>query len=211
MSTDLVEAVRDADLVFSAIRVGGTDARVADERTALDLGLIGQETVGAGGLAYAARAVPVAVAIAEAVAQHAPQAWLVSMTNPAGIVTEVSAAVLGDRAIGVCDSPTALVRRACAALGVDVGSELGTVPSAVEVDYFGVNHLGWLRALRVDGRDRLPELIADPQSLQRIEEARLFGADVIAALGCLPNEYLYWYYAARESHAGVVGRGPDPR
>ena len=38
------------------------------------------------------------------------------MTNPAGIVTEVMAATLGPRVIGVCDSPTGLVRRACAAI-----------------------------------------------------------------------------------------------
>jgi 6-phospho-beta-glucosidase len=129
------------------------------------------------------------------------------MTNPAGVITEVMATVLGSRVIGVCDSPTGLVRRACAALGLDPGSGLGVVGPGLELDYVGINHLGWLRALRVDGADRLPQLLASPEALARIEEGRLFGADLLAALGALPNEYLYWYYAAREALAGVVAAG----
>jgi len=206
-TTDLDTALRGADVIFAALRVGGLDGRVADERSALDAGVIGQETVGAGGLSYAARAVPVVDAIARRVAELAPRAWVISMTNPAGIVTEVMAATLGPRVIGVCDSPTGLVRRACAAAGVDPGSRLARVPDGVEVDYLGLNHLGWLRGLRVDGTDLLPGLLADPDALKRTEEGRLFGADLLQALGAIPNEYLYWYYARAEALRDVRGAG----
>ena len=206
-TTDLDTALRGADVIFAALRVGGLDGRVADERSALDAGVIGQETVGAGGLSYAARAVPVVDTIARRVAELAPEAWVISMTNPAGIVTEVMAATLGPRVVGVCDSPTGLVRRACAAAGVDPGIRLAQVPDGVEVDYLGLNHLGWLRALRVDGIDRLPGLLADPDALKRTEEGRLFGADLLQALGAIPNEYLYWYYARSEALRDVRGAG----
>ena len=206
-STDLDTALRGADVIFAALRVGGLDGRVADERSALDAGVIGQETVGAGGLSYAARAVPVVDAIARRVAELAPRAWVISMTNPAGIVTEVMAATLGPRVVGVCDSPTGLVRRACAAAGVDPGSRLAWLPDGVEVDYLGLNHLGWLRGLRVDGTDRLPGLLADPDAVKRTEEGRLFGADLLQALGAIPNEYLYWYYARSEALRDVRGAG----
>jgi 6-phospho-beta-glucosidase len=129
------------------------------------------------------------------------------MTNPAGIVTEVMAATLGPRVVGVCDSPTGLVRRACAAAGVDPGTRLAQVPDGVEVDYLGLNHLGWLRGLRVDGTDRLPGLLADPDALKRTEEGRLFGADLLQALGAIPNEYLYWYYARSEALRDVRAAG----
>ena len=211
-TTDLDTALRGADVIFAALRVGGLDGRVADERSALDAGVIGQETVGAGGLSYAARAVPVVDTIARRVAELAPEAWVISMTNPAGIVTEVMAATLGPRVVGVCDSPTGLVRRACAAAGVDPGTRLAQVPDGVEVDYLGLNHLGWLRGLRVDGTDRLPGLLADPDALKRTEEGRLFGADLLQALGTIPNEYLYWYYARSEALRDVrepAGRGPS--
>ena len=206
-TTELDTALRGADVIFAALRVGGLDGRVADERSALDAGVIGQETVGAGGLSYAARAVPVVDAIARRVAELAPRAWVISMTNPAGVVTEVMAATLGSRVVGVCDSPTGLVRRACAAAGVDPGGRLAQMPAGVEVDYLGLNHLGWLRGLRVNGTDRLPGLLADPDAVKRTEEGRLFGADLLQALGAIPNEYLYWYYAGREALRDVQAAG----
>src|SRR5689334_8651179 len=206
-TTVLDDAVDGADLIFSALRIGGVDGRVTDERDALDLGLIGQETVGAGGLAAALRAVPVVDRIARVIAARAPRAWAVSMTNPAGVVTETMAAVLGERVIGVCDSPVALIRRACAALDVDPGESLATVTGQVEVDYLGLNHLGWLRALRVDGVDVLPRLVSDPARLARFEEGRLFGASLLRALGTLPNEYLYWYYERAQAHRSLLAAG----
>ncbi len=179
-----------------------------DERDALDVGVLGQETVGAGGLAAALRAVPVVDRVARPDRRaRARRRGRSPMTNPAGIVTEAMAATLGDRVIGVCDSPVGLVRRACAAAGVDPGPSLAAVTGRVDVDYLGLNHLGWLRALTVGGADLLPGLVADPQRLATFEEGRLFGADLIAALGTLPNEYLYWYYAAREALPAVLDAG----
>ena len=198
-TTDLDTALSGADVIFAALRVGGLDGRVRDERAALDLGVLGQETVGAGGLACAARAVPVVDAIARRIAELAGQAWVISMTNPAGLVTEVMAASLGPRVIGVCDSPMALVRRACAAAGVDPGPSLARLADRVEADYLGLNHLGWLRGLSVGGTELLPGLLADPVRLLAMEEGRLFGADLLQALGTIPNEYLYWYYAQAEA------------
>ena len=109
--TRLDEALLGADVVFSALRVGGLAGRVADERCALDRGLLGQETTGAGGLTYALRTVPVAVALAEAIARVAPHALVINFTNPAGLVTEAMQRVLGDRVVGICDSPLGLATR----------------------------------------------------------------------------------------------------
>ena len=63
----------------------------------------------------------------------------------------------------------------------------------------GLNHLGWLRGLRVDGRDELPRLLADAELLGSFEEGRLFGADWLQSLGAIPNEYLHYYYFNREA------------
>ncbi|QMV23522.1 6-phospho-beta-glucosidase [Streptomyces sp. SCUT-3] len=194
-AVDLDDALRGADFVFSAIRVGGTDGRVGDERAPLAEGVLGQETVGAGGVLYGLRTVPVATAIAERVAALAPEAWVINFTNPAGTVTEAMSRVLGDRVIGICDSPVGLCRRAARALGAD--------PDRAMYDYVGLNHLGWLRRLVVDGRDRLPELLADDEALASFEEGRLFGAGFLRVLGALPNEYLHYYYFRREALAAV--------
>jgi 6-phospho-beta-glucosidase len=186
-TTDLVEAVRGSDFVFSAIRVAGATGRICDERSALAHGVLGQETTGAGGVCYGLRTVPKVLRVARIVADVAPQAWVINFTNPAGMVTEAMRSVLGDRVVGICDSPVGLFRRVARALEVD--------PARVEFDYAGLNHLGWLRAAVVDGRDRLPDLLADTALLRRIEEGRLFGASWLQSLGVIPNEYLwYWYF-----------------
>ncbi|GCB52454.1 6-phospho-beta-glucosidase [Streptomyces sp. NL15-2K] len=191
VTTDLDEAVTGADFVFSAIRVGGLAGRAADERIALEEGVLGQETVGAGGISYGLRTVPVALEIARRVAALAPDAWVINFTNPAGLVTEAMTAHLGDRVIGICDSPVGLGRRVAGALGAD--------PARTRLDYVGLNHLGWLCGLYADGRDLLPSLLADEAALTSFEEGKLFGADLLRTLGALPNEYLHYYYFHRES------------
>ncbi|KUM87784.1 MULTISPECIES: 6-phospho-beta-glucosidase [Streptomyces] len=190
-TTDLDEALRGADFVFSAIRVGGLEGRAEDERVALAEGVLGQETVGAGGIAYGLRTVPVAVDIARRVARLAPDAWVINFTNPAGLVTEAMSRHLGDRVIGICDSPVGLGRRIARVLGAD--------PNEAWIDYVGLNHLGWVRGLKIAGRDELPRLLADPDLLGSFEEGKLFGVDWLQSLGAIPNEYLHYYYFNREA------------
>lgn len=198
VTTDLVDALTGADFVFAAIRVGGARSRVSDERVALDLGLLGQETVGPGGLAYALRTIPAMRQIAEVIAKVAPKAWTINFTNPAGIVTQSMRPVLGERVVGICDTPIGLVRRVARALKA----------AEFDYDYVGLNHLGWLRSVRVDGVDRLPDLLADDRMLDQIEEARLIGKDWVRAIGCLPNEYLYYYWHTEDAlaHIRAVGQ-----
>ncbi|MFI5684188.1 6-phospho-beta-glucosidase [Streptomyces sp. NPDC051636] len=190
-TTDLDEALRGADFVFSAIRVGGLEGRANDERVALAEGVLGQETVGAGGIAYGLRTVPAVVDIARRVARLAPDAWVINFTNPAGLVTEAMSRHLGDRVIGICDSPVGLGRRIARVLGANA--------KEAWIDYVGLNHLGWVRGLRVAGHDELPRLLADPGLLGSFEEGRLFGVDWLRSLGAIPNEYLHYYYFNREA------------
>ncbi|MET9458795.1 6-phospho-beta-glucosidase [Streptomyces canus] len=190
-TTDLDEALRGADFIFSAIRVGGLEGRADDERVALAEGVLGQETVGAGGIAYGLRTVPVAVDIARRVARLAPDAWVINFTNPAGLVTEAMSRHLGDRVIGICDSPVGLGRR--------IARVLGANPNEAWIDYVGLNHLGWVRGLTIAGRDELPRLLADPDLLGSFEEGKLFGVDWLQSLGAIPNEYLHYYYFNREA------------
>ncbi|MFG2472544.1 6-phospho-beta-glucosidase [Streptomyces canus] len=190
-TTDLDDALRGADFIFSAIRVGGLEGRADDERVALAEGVLGQETVGAGGIAYGLRTVPVAMDIARRVARLAPDAWVINFTNPAGLVTEAMSRHLGDRVIGICDSPVGLGRR--------IARVLGANPNEAWIDYVGLNHLGWVRGLTIAGRDELPRLLADPDLLGSFEEGKLFGVDWLQSLGAIPNEYLHYYYFNREA------------
>jgi len=198
-TTDLHRAVEGSDYVFAALRVGGLEGRRCDEHVALDLNVLGQETTGPGGLAYAIRTVPVMVEAAKVIRDLAPNAYVMNFTNPAGIITEAMQSVLGDRVLGICDTPSGLGRRVAGMLGLD--------HTRVQMDYVGLNHLGWMRRVMYDGRDVLPELMADDERLGAMEEGHVFGLDWIRSLGAIPNEYLFYYYFNRDAVRSIVGSG----
>src|SRR2546423_214134 len=190
-TTKLDEGVDGADIIYCAVRVGGVEGRFVDETVAIEAGAIGQETAGAGGIGFALRTVPVVTQIANVVERRAPGALFINFTNPVGLVTEAIRRVLGDRVVGICDAPEDLCKR--------VARALGRRPQELWFDYYGLNHLGWLRGVLDGNRDLLPNLLADPQKVESIEEGRLFGADWLRSLGMVPNEYLYYYYFEREA------------
>jgi 6-phospho-beta-glucosidase len=199
-TTDLVDAVHGADFVFCAIRVGQLEGRVIDEDVPLGLGVLGQETTGPGGICFALRTIPVMVRLAETIREHAPNAWLINFTNPAGMVTEAVRQVLGDRAVGICDSPSGLCRRVAHAVGRDAGD--------LWFEYFGLNHLGWLKGVRDGtGAELLENLLEDDERLAGFEEGRLFGGEWLRSLGMIPNEYLYYFYYAADTVNAIRGGG----
>src|SRR5207248_2838262 len=140
-------ALTGADFILCSVRVGGAAARVADEQIALAHGALGQETVGPGGWAMALRSIPVVFDYARLAAQVAPRAWLLNFTNPVGIVLQAALAAGLTRVIGICDTPRELFENAAQQLGIASGT--------AHFDYFGLNHLGWVRRIVVDGVDRL--------------------------------------------------------
>ena len=62
-TTDLDDALEGAGFVFLAIRVGGLEGRTIDEGVPLGQGVLGQETIGAGGICFALRTIPAAVEV----------------------------------------------------------------------------------------------------------------------------------------------------
>jgi 6-phospho-beta-glucosidase len=200
-TTVLDEALEGADFVFCAIRPGRLEGRAVDERVPLEAGVVGQETIGPGGICLALRTVPVIVELAEAVAKRAPGAWFINFTNPAGLVTEAIREVIGDRALGICDSPRALCRR--------VAEALDRSPAELWFDYFGLNHLGWLRGVYDGDSDLLPGLLADVELLESFEEGKLFGAEWLRSLGMIPNEYLYFHYFAADTVEALSTGAPS--
>ncbi|WP_426938674.1 6-phospho-beta-glucosidase [Pseudarthrobacter sp. S3] len=197
-TTSLPGALAGTDLVFAAIRPGGTAGRIHDERVAQDLGLLGQETTGAGGISYALRTIPEMLDLARQMREFCPDAWLINFTNPAGMVTEALLPVLGRKVIGICDSAGGLVHRAARAAGLPLPD--GRLDG---VGYFGLNHLGWLYRLESGSQDLLPGLLSDPAALSTFEEGRLFPQPFLKELGILPNEYLHYYYQRDSATAAM--------
>ncbi|MFE9099380.1 6-phospho-beta-glucosidase [Actinomadura geliboluensis] len=180
---DLDAAVADAAVVLLQLRVGGQAARHVDETLPLACGCVGQETTGAGGLAKALRTVPVVLDIAARVAARAPDAWIIDFTNPVGIVTRALLDA-GHRAVGLCNVAIGFQRRAAALLGVE--------PGRIGLGHAGLNHLTWVRSVRRDGREVLPELLdRHPDALAAISG---LPAPFLRGLGAVPSYYLRYFY-----------------
>ncbi len=199
------DAIRGASFVLNSIRVGGIASRAVDERTAISAGYPGQETTGPGGVAMALRTVPAALAYAQLVERHAPDAWLINFTNPAGLVTQAIAQNTGAKVVGICDTPDELFHRIALALGAP--------PERVRCDYLGLNHMGWVRRVYLDGADVTDRLLDDPAKLVQLYPDGLFDPDMIRTLRLIPTEYLFFYYCRRRAlenqHTVATTRGEE--
>jgi len=198
-TTDARAALAAADFVITTFRVGGIASRVVDERVPLRHGVLGQETTGPGGFAMAMRTIPVLLDYLALMREQCPAAWLINFANPAGLLAEAAIRVgRWERTVGICDAPQGMARVAAAILGVP--------PDALFLDYFGLNHLGWVRAAVVNGQDHLPEFI---EMFRRAGgmPGLPFAPDFIAALGMIPNEYLYYYYHAAQAVRNQLAAG----
>ena len=188
LTTDRDEALEGAGFVIVQLRVGGQAARLSDETIPPRFGCVGQETTGPGGFAKALRTIPVVLELAELTARRgAPGAWFVDFTNPTGMVTQALIDE-GHRALGLCNVAINLQRRFATRFDVQ--------PHQVQLEHVGLNHLSWVRAVMVDGVDRLPELLeTDLGELAREVD---MPAELIQALGAVPSYYLRYYYLEQE-------------
>ena len=115
--SDPEQAVADATYVITSVRAGGIEARVKDENIALAHGLVGQETVGAGGFACAMRNLAVMLEYARLIERAAPRATVVNFTNPVGIISQGLLNHSAVNIVGVCDTPLETFELIATALG----------------------------------------------------------------------------------------------
>lgn len=190
-STDIRGAIRGAEFVVSQFRVGGQKARHRDEMLGRKYGLVGQETVGVGGFAKALRTIPVALSIAQIIEEEAPDAMLLNFTNPAGLITQaLKTHAPNVKSIGLCNVPWNT--------RIEIAGALNVSADLVEFDYVGLNHLSWIRGVKVAGIDRSPEAIAAFRGLTINQaspgDSPAWVQSTIDYLQAIPNYYLLYYY-----------------
>src|SRR5436305_11572513 len=108
----------------------------------------------------ALRSIPAMTEIARTMRELAPDAWLFNFTNPAGLVAQGLTAQFPDmKIVGICDTPMSMIH--------DVASVYKKDPSEIPVRFAGLNHLSWLFSAEVDGRNVVPDVIADREAVTR--------------------------------------------
>jgi 6-phospho-beta-glucosidase len=192
-------AIEGADFVITSIRVGGIAQRATDEATAIAHNIVGQETVGPAGFAMAVRSIPAMVDYGRLIAKHAPRAWMINFTNPVRIITQAIHQQTDARVIGICDTPMEIFEDAAHALGLPA--------SVCSFDYFGLNHLGWLRDVLFEGQGQMQRIWQDDEKLRGAYRSPLFEPEMLRELRLLPTEYLYYYYRPDVALANIKRAG----
>ncbi|MGC8489034.1 MAG: hypothetical protein ACP5QO_12590, partial [Clostridia bacterium] len=196
---DTVEdAVAGARFVAITIRPGGEMGRVADERVAMEVGVLGQETVGPGGFFLALRTIAALQAILPRIRAANPTAWIVNFANPVGIVSEAARRIGERRFIGVCDTPYHLKQ--------ELAHWLRLPPETVQVETVGLNHLGWFLAVRHGDTDLLTTILDDFEAVrEHVRPLSFFRPDEVRSVAALPTEYVYLYLHGPEVERRIRG------
>ncbi len=189
---DEESAYKDADFVFAQMRVGKYAMREMDEKIPLKHGCVGQETCGAGGLAYGMRTIFPMMEVIDAAEKYAkPTYWILNYSNPASIVSE-ACRVLRPKAriINICDMPIAIIDMVAAAMGIKDKEN-------IVYDYYGLNHFGWFTSIEYKGEDILPRLrdyIMEQEILMPEAYTRQFKGMIKSADGVNRHARGSWYY-----------------
>ena len=191
-TTDRRIALEGADFVNSLIRVGGMDARISDETIPLKYGVTGQETTGPGGMMKALRTIPVILALAADMVEVCPNAWLINYTNPSGIIAEALGRFGGVQHVGLCSGPNTWSRQILDLMDVD--------PARANVEWLGLNHLGFATRVWVDGVDVTDEAVEAVADKWKID------GEWLRILGYIPATYLRHYF----HHTAVVAAAREP-
>jgi len=196
LTADPVEAVKGADYVITTIRVGEDMMRVRDERIALDLGILGQETTGAAGFSFAMRSIPALKIYCELIKKYAkPGVKVFNFTNPAGLVSQALRDMGYDFTYGICDAPSGMLHSFAKLYGVPQNAMRGEV--------YGLNHLSYFQSITLDGREITRELIDNPLAYTDTD-MRYFERDFLVHKNCILNEYLYYFYYREKAVENIL-------
>lgn len=195
-TTDRREAFRDADYVFSFVRVGGLEAFALDIDIPLKYGVdqcVG-DTLAPGGIMYAQRTIPVLLDFCKDISEVAkPGCVFINHSNPMAMNTWACDKYgHGVQTIGLCH-------------GVEGGhwmiaNALGLPSDEVEIICAGINHQTWYIRVEHKGEDltgKLLEAFESHETLSKTEKVRIdmmrrFGYFSTESNGHL-SEYVPWY------------------
>ena len=196
LTTNPIEAIKNADYVITTMREGGDEMRVRDERIALSYGVLGQETTGAAGLSFAMRSVYALAEYCEMIKKYAkPECKVFNFTNPAGVVSQTLRDMGYDFTYGICDAPSGMLYSFAKLYNADENDITGEV--------YGLNHLSYFKSVTLGGRDITSELIENDEAYKKTD-MRYFDKELLRDRGSILNEYLYYFYYREQAVENIL-------
>ena len=158
VSSSLPEALDGADFVVISILPGTFEEMESDVHLPERVGIyqpVG-DTVGAGGFMRAMRTIPMFAAIAEAVRDFAPGAWVINYTNPMSLCVRTLYEVFpGIRAFGCCHEVFGTQKLLCSMLETEEGIP-GVRRQDLRTTVTGINHFTWITRASYGTMDLMP-------------------------------------------------------
>lgn len=193
------QAVENADYVITTIRVGEDEMRVKDERIALDMNILGQETTGAAGFSFAMRSVSALKEYCELVKKYAkPGCKVFNFTNPAGLVSQALRDMGYDFTYGICDAPGGML--------VSFEKLYGLKEGSLSAEVYGLNHLSFFSSIKLGDREIIEDIINNAETYEKTD-LRYFDKDFLKRKGFIPNEYLYYFYNREKAVENIIASG----
>ena len=213
-TTDLREALANADYVTVAIRVGQSRNHISIPHKYGINQAIG-DTLGPGGVFYFLRNAPAIIEIARAMEEICPGAPMLNYTNPMVMLSWAIHETTNLRYVGLCHSVQGTARTLAKYIGAPFE----------QVSYWtaGINHMAWFLDFRWKGKDAYPLLwqaMKNPdiyeQDIVKWEIMKYFGA-FVSESSVHNSEYMPYFRRTPElidRHTsermwGVVRRGQD--
>lgn len=196
LTTNPIEAIKDADYVITTIRAGGDEMRVKDERIALSLGILGQETTGAAGFSFAMRSINALKEYCDLIKKYAkPECKVFNFTNPAGVVSQTLRDLGYDFTYGICDAPSGMLR--------SFEKLYGKAPGSAQGELYGLNHLSYFTSVKIDGKEMLNDIIENDEAYKQTD-LRYFEKELLRERGAILNEYLYYFYYREKAIENIL-------
>lgn len=193
-TTNRIDALKDADYVITQLRVGGLQARHQDETIPGQFNMLGQESIGIGGTFQALRTIPIIFDIIKDMKIHCPNAWLLNVSNPTGIISEaVMRYAEFDKFIGISTITNYMANFFAKKLSA---KEKDIIPY-----FIGLYQLSFVRSIYYKHRNNLQTILdtMDETELRfKTDGTPAWDASFIKQLGAYPGPYLKYYYHYEE-------------
>jgi len=203
-TTDKRYALEGADFVLTTFRGGTFREQEEDETVPPKYGLLGQETVGVGGVFMTLRTAPIVVDLCRNMEDLCPDAWIINYTNPTQNIADIVRRVSKIKIISLCDGVLGVPRSLSLLLGVS--------EEDIQVFPAGVNHCTWIMRLLVKGEDGYPLL---RRRLEEVDEEYLNSLYAPPSDLDLSKMYLqfipHYYFPLSLKLFKIFGLLPSPR
>jgi alpha-galactosidase len=166
-TTDLREALQNADFVINMVQIGGFDSTLVDFEIPRKYGLrfTIADTTGPGGLFRALRTYPMLLGLCRDMMQLCPHALLLNYSNPMSMNMQTIARTSSVRAVGLCHSVQGTIDQ--------LMQYIGEQSREVAFCCAGINHMAFYLKIEKDGVDLYPRLF------QAMNDPKIFAKNAV--------------------------------